>query len=189
MNENRIANILKVQRSILLESKRKLNFLIRLHDVRREIENGYPFEKLKEIFDRDLVLNLSYLFDAGGKFSFEKLYCIRFNRKIYDPSQNDIESKLSSLICKIKESSTVDEIKLVRDKYIAHKDITNISKSINHNDLKNLINDSFKIHHLFYAEEILDVEKISFHETLFNSIIDNTLELQRIEKEKITKMI
>lgn len=189
MNENRIENILKVQRSILLESNRKLNFLIRLHDVRREIENGYPFEKLKEIFDRDLVLNLSYLFDSGGKFSFEKLYCVSFNRKIYDPSQNDIESKLSSLICKIKDSSTVDEIKLVRDKYIAHKDITNLSKSINHNDLKNLINDSFEIHHLFYEEEILDVEKISFHETLFNSIIDNTLELQRIEKEKISKMI
>lgn len=189
MNESRIENILNVQLSILLESERELNFLSRFHEVKKDIDDSYPFEKLKEIFDRNLVLNLSYLFDSGGKFSFEKLYCIRFNRKIHDHSQNDLESKLSSLICKIKDSPTVDEIKLVRDKYIAHKDITKLSKSINHNDLKNLINDSFEIYHLFNDKGILDVEKISFHETLFNSIIENTLKLQRIENEKISKIM
>lgn len=189
MNDSRIENILKVQLSILLESKRELNFLSRLHEVKKDIDDKYPFEKLKEIFDRNLVLNLSYLFDSGGKFSFEKLYCIRFNRKIHDPSQNDIESKLSSLILQIKDSSTVDEIKLVRDKYIAHKDITNLSRSINHSDLEILINDSFEIHHLFNERGNRGIEKISFHETLFNSIIENTLQLQRIENEKISKMM
>lgn len=189
MNENRIENILKVQLSILLESNRKLNFLIRLHEVRREIDNGFPFDKLKEIFDRDLVLNLSYLFDSGGKFSFEKLYCIRFNRKIYDPSKSEIESKLSCLICKIKDSDIVNEIKFVRDKYIAHRDITDLSKRISHEDLGNLIQECRIIHSLFNEKDIIKYDENSFHETLLNSIIDNTLELQKIENEKISKII
>jgi len=189
MSERNIKNILEVQLSILLESKRELNFLSRLHEVKRDIDNSYPFKKLKEIFDRNLVLNVSYLFDSGGKFSFEKLYCIRFKRKIYDPSESEIESKLSSRICIIKDSNIINEIKFIRDKYIAHKDVRTLSKSINHNDLKDLIKESIEIHSMFNEDGILKFDKNSFHDTLFNSIIDNTIELQKIENEKISKMI
>jgi len=187
--ENRIENILKVQISILLESKRELNFLSRLHEVKKDIDDRYPFEKLKGIFDRNLVLNLSYLFDSGGKFSFEKLYCIRFNRKIYDPSKSEIESKLSCLICKIKDSDIVNEIKFVRDKYIAHRDVTDLSKRIPHKDLGSLIQECKIIHSLFNEKGLIKYDENSFHETLFNSIIDNTLEFQKIENEKISKIM
>lgn len=187
--ERDLKNILEVQLKNIQNLEIDYNFLTHLNNNLDKINNLNSFSILKKLVSNDIILNFSVLFENEEKFSFVKVY------NIWHKSSLDIEScsynPKTKLISKLCESINFYKVKFksIRDKYVAHTDISNESIRLTYDDILKLLNLSKEVHKEFCILLKLDYSTIEFHDKQLNNIIDDNIIVNKIEDEKLNKIL
>ena len=135
---------------------------------------------IKELVQNEIILCFSKLLEEEGRFSFLKLYCVQFNKKpsIEENEKKSLEYKIQlAVLCFNKN------IKNIRDKYVAHNDITNEVIRLPYKKIHLLFEKSKEIHKMFCEEIDYDLTNKNFNEKELNEVIDNQIHINKKIKD------
>ena len=174
-------NIVKVQLQILQRIEVCYNYLIELSDKAELLKNESYLLFIKKLVQKEIVICFSTLFESKEKFSFFKLYNVLFCQRISIEQNIQKCSSQQFLECKIAIAalSFNEDIKIIRDKFVAHIDVTDNPIQLSYKKIHLLLEDSKKILTAFCKEIDFDISNISFNEKELNEVIGNQIHINK----------
>lgn len=178
-DEDKISIKLKHQFNLIWESLKSIEYVINFPDYLNFTGDEQPKDLwfLYYIIRNNIILNLNKLFNPSEHYSFDK------TKRLLIKDFNENDDKKNDVLITLKKGKKLFkklELKNIRDKHIGHLDEDREDKTLNWNEVKELILVSCEIHDKMniYAFNLQSAWIID--QKILNSIFTNDLKSKQL---------